>query len=253
LKKKLLQLVDFFNDDTPYYAASLSFFTIFSILPLIALLIVIVSSLPTFSQHLDIIMLYLIDFINPTHSEALTKSIKSFLANTDQLGNIGLFYLLFVFTLFFKDYEYVVNKIYGTEPKSVYKLFFIYLGFLLLIPILLFLLILASTVAKITFSAQFTTFMFMWLMFIILFIMSANKNLTFKTAAFSSLITLISLSVTKNLFGYYVIYNKTYATIYGSFSVALFFFLWIYLSWNIYLYGTKLCAILNKDTQTNED
>jgi membrane protein len=101
LKKKLLQLVDFFNDDTPYYAASLSFFTIFSILPLIALLIVIVSSLPTFSQHLDIIMLYLIDFINPTHSEALTKSIKSFLANTDQLGNIGLFYLLFcIYTIF---------------------------------------------------------------------------------------------------------------------------------------------------------
>ncbi len=30
---------DFLNDDTTYYAASLSFFTIFSILPILALLI----------------------------------------------------------------------------------------------------------------------------------------------------------------------------------------------------------------------
>ena len=47
LFKKALNIVEkFFNDDTTYYAASLSFFTIFSILPIIALVIAIVSSFP---------------------------------------------------------------------------------------------------------------------------------------------------------------------------------------------------------------
>lgn len=198
-------------------------------------------------------MKYILDFINPTHSESLAKSIGSFLTNTDKLGNIGIFYLMFVFTMFFKDYEYIVNKIYGTKTRPLYRLFFLYLGFLILIPVLFFLFIIISTVAKFSFSIHIFTFIFIWIMFIILFMLSANTKVTIYSASISSLVTLIVLSITKSLFGYYVISNTTYATIYGSFSVALFFFLWIYISWSIYLYGTKLCSIINKGRLKNEN
>ena len=240
------KIFNFFNDETPYYAASLSFFTIFSLLPLLALLIVVVSTLPLFSEHLDSMMLYILDFVNPTHSLFLTQSIQSFLANTDKLGSIGIFYLLFVFTMFFKDYEYIINKIYGIPSRAIYKLFFMYLGFLILLPVLFLVFIFISTIATFSFSIHIFTFIFIWIMFIILFILSANQKISLFSSSISSLITLIVLSITKSLFGYYVISNTTYATIYGSFSVALFFFLWIYISWNIYLYGTKLCSIINK-------
>ncbi|WWW12312.1 YhjD/YihY/BrkB family envelope integrity protein [Arcobacter cryaerophilus gv. pseudocryaerophilus] len=53
------------------------------------------------------------------------------------------------------------------------------------------------------------------------------------------------MSITKNLFIYYVVYNKTYTTIYGSLSTLLFSILWIYISWIIYLYGIKICHKLN--------
>jgi len=244
--KRLKTIWNFFNDDTPYYAASLSFFTIFSILPLIALLIVVVSSLPQFASHLDLMMLYLFDFINPTHSTSLATNIDNFLVNTDKLGNIGIFYLLFVFTLFFKDYEYIINKIYGTKTRAIYKLFFTYLGFMILIPLLFAIAIFLSAISHITIVGQIIMFFFVWIFFIMLFLLSANTKVTLNAAAQASLLTLISLSVTKTLFGFYVLYNTAYATIYGSFSVALFFFLWIYISWNIYLYGTKLCTIINK-------
>lgn len=249
----LKKLFNFFNDETPYYAASLSFFTIFSILPLLALLIVVVSTLPVFEQHLDSMMLYIIDFINPTHSTSLAKTISDFLVNIDKLGDIGIFYLFFVFTMFFKDYEYIINKIYGTPSRAVYKLFFMYLGFLILIPILFFVFIVISTFTDFSFSLQLFTFLFIWILFTVLFILSANTHVSFKASMSASFITLIVLSITKSLFGYYVISNTTYATIYGSFSVALFFFLWIYVSWNIYLYGTKLCVIINKDNLKDDD
>jgi len=245
----LKKIFYFFNDDTPYYAASLSFFTIFSILPLIALLIVIISTLPEFSSQLDTIMLYVFDFINPTHSETLSQQLGGFLSNTDKLGSIGIFYLLFVFTMFFKDYEHIVNKIYEVNPRPIYKLFFMYLLFLIFIPLLLFIFIYISTLSTLTdfsFSSQIFSFIFIWIIFIILFILSANTKVSVKAASISSFLTLVILSVTKSLFGYYVISNTTYATIYGSFSVALFFFLWIYISWSIYLYGTKLCYVINK-------
>lgn len=253
MKEKLVKLFEFFDDDTPYYAASLSFFTIFSILPLIALLIAIVSTLPAFSSHLDLMMLYILDFINPTHSEILSKSISGFLANTNDLGSIGTFYLVFVFTLFFKDYEYIINKIYGTKSRALYKLFFMYLSFMIIIPVLFIAFVLVSTISNVTFFGQITMFVFIWIFFIILFMLSANTKIRFTAAAFSSLVTLVTLSVTKNLFEYYVIYNKAYSTIYGSFSAALFFFLWIYISWNIYLYGTKLCSIINQGNIKNEN
>jgi len=247
------RVFDFFNDDTPYYAASLSFFTIFSILPLLALLIVIISNIPTFSQHLDTMMLYIMDFINPTHSSALSVQIKSFLGNTQKLGLIGIVYLLFVFTMFFKDYEYIINKIHEVDSRPIYKSFFLYLSFLIMVPILFFIFILLSTLTDISFFVYLFSVGFVWIVFTLLFTISANKKVNIKASAISSLITLITLSVTKTLFGYYVSANTTYATIYGSFSVALFFFLWIYISWNIYLYGTKLCSILNKAHKSNEN
>ena len=247
------RVFDFFNDDTPYYAASLSFFTIFAILPLLALLIVIISNIPTISQHLDEIMLYILDFINPTHSTMLSIQIGKFLENTEQLGYIGIVYLIFVFTMFFKDYEYIVNKIHGVNARPIYKSFFLYLSFLITIPVLFFVFIFLSTFAELSFFITIFTSLLIWLVFIILFMVSANKKISIRASALSSLITLVTLSVTKTLFGYYVSANTTYATIYGSFSVALFFFLWIYISWNIYLYGTKLCSILNKAQISNEN
>ena len=247
------RVFNFFNDDTPYYAASLSFFTIFSILPLIALLIVVISNIPAVSQHLDTITLYILDFINPTHSTTLTSQLEKFLANTEKLGLIGIIYLLFVFTMFFKDYEYIVNKIHGVNSRAIYKSFFLYFSFLILIPILFFINIFLSTFSNLPLVVYILTSLFTWLIFILLFMISANKKISFGAAAFSSSITLVTLSITKSLFGYYVSANTTYATIYGSFSVALFFFLWIYTSWNIYLYGTKLCSILNKARLSNEN
>jgi len=249
----LKKVFKFFKDDTPYYAASLSFFTIFAILPLIALLIVVISNIPAFSQYLDKIMLFILDFINPTHSEMLTSQIERFLTNTSKLGYIGIFYLTFVFTMFFKDYEYIVNKIHKVPSRAFYKSFFLYLSFLIIIPLLFIIFIVVSTYKE--FSIYISSFasLFIWFVFIILFMVSANTKISFKAAAFSSFLTLITLSVTKTLFGYYVSANTTYATIYGSFSVALFFFLWIYVSWSIYLYGTKLCSILNKARKSDED
>ncbi|MFC2748099.1 MAG: YhjD/YihY/BrkB family envelope integrity protein, partial [Campylobacter concisus] len=37
--------------------------------------------------------------------------------------------------------------------------------------------------------------------------------------------------------------------VYGSFSAVLFFFVWIYISWIIFLYGLKLCAYLSNSSK----
>ena len=251
MRNKIKHIINFFNDDTLYYSASLSFFTIFSILPILALLLVVMSSSPVFSSNIDILMLYVMDFINPTHSQDVTNAITKFLANINDLGNLGIFYLIFVFTMFFKDYEYIVSKIHQTKKRSFMALVFLYISFLLLIPITFVLFasisaLFTNAILQVILSSTFGLFIFT-----ILFKISVNKHITIKASFISAFLTLIVLKITQSLFIYYVLYNTTYSTIYGTLSIMLFMFLWIYISWTIYLYGIKLCHKLNKQDNNN--
>ena len=244
--KTLLKALDsFFNDDTTYYAASLSFFTIFSILPIIALLIAIISSFEIVQGYLDIFITYIFDLLNPTHSEAFINTFKNYISNSDKLGFLGILYMLFVFIMFFKDYEYIVNKIHKAKRKPLLQSFFFYLIFLVTLPLMLAGLNIALSFYENHIFNYLITFLFAWFIFFGLFKLSVNKHIHVKAAAISSLFTLIVLSITKNLFIYYVVYNKTYTTIYGSLAILLFSFFWIYISWIIYLYGIKMCHRIN--------
>lgn len=244
-QKVIAALDSFFNDDTTYYAASLSFFTIFSILPIIALAISIISSLPQFDNYIEIFMQYILELLNPTHSQQFMTQIKNFISNSNHLGSIGMVYMLFVFTMFFKDFEYIVNKIHEAKRKSIYASFFFYLSFIIVLPILFVAYLVITTSFDNPIFNYVISFTFAWIIFYGLFKLTVNRYIYNKAALISSFLTLITLSVTKNLFVYYVVYNKTYTTIYGSLATLLFFFFWIYISWIIYLYGVKLCHELN--------
>ncbi len=245
VKSVVKALDNFFNDDTTYYAASLSFFTIFSILPIIALLIAIISHLQVVQDYLDVFIKYTFDVLNPTKSEAFIETLKNYISNSNKLGWLGILYMLFVFIMFFKDYEYIVNKIHNAKRKPLLTSFFFYLFFLVTLPLMLALLNIALSLYNNSIFNYILTFTFAWLVFYGLFKLSVNKYIYPKAAALSSLFTLIILAITKNLFIYYVIYNKTYSTIYGSLAILLFSFFWIYVSWVIFLYGIKMCHNLN--------
>ena len=239
----------FFDDDTTYYAASLSFFTIFAFLPILALIIAVISNFNLFTPYLNELMNYIVENINPTHSQIIANSINLFLSNTNQLGYLGIGYMLFIFTMFFNDYEYIISKIHNINKRPIYISFFIYFIVLLILPILFagFIYILQFNENDII--TTLLSYLAGWLFFIILFKVSVNKKASFKSLLQSSLATMAILTITKNLFVYYIIYNKTYTTIYGSFSTLLFLFVWIYVSWIIYLYGIKLYSTLDENQE----
>jgi membrane protein len=74
------KIINFLNDDILYFAASLSFFTILAILPILALMIVLVSTLTIFTAYINQFILFALDFLNPTHSEKLLTTISGFLS-----------------------------------------------------------------------------------------------------------------------------------------------------------------------------
>ncbi|WP_304342593.1 YihY/virulence factor BrkB family protein, partial [Campylobacter ureolyticus] len=104
--------------------------------------------------------------------------------------------------------------------------------------------------------AIFLPYIIIWAIFAIVYKISINKQTSNKFILFSSFITSLAWNGSKFAFIKYTFYNKTYTSIYGSFSILLFFLLWIYISWIIFLYGFKIYTILDEkngnDTKNRE-
>ena len=84
-----------------------------------------------------------------------------------------------------------------------------------------------------------------WITFTVLIKISISIKLYWKILLLSSFIIAFVWTLVHKFFLWYIAHSVMYLTIYGSFASIFFFFLWIYISWIIYLYGLKLCKILH--------
>jgi len=91
-----------------------------------------------------------------------------------------------------------------------------------------------------------------WAVFFLAYKISANTHVSTLAATISSFISSLAWYIAKIGFIFYVVHNKTYLSIYGGLSILLFFFLWIYISWAIFLHGLKFCYILDRDDEVEK-
>ncbi len=244
-----------YDPDITMYAASLSFHTIFSVIPLLLVSFSIFIRLPSFERYYERIKSFIFSNLIPAQQEQIASYIDTFLQNSSKLGIIGFVFVLFASIMFFQNYEYIVNKIFKTRPRSFWDSISTYWTLMTLAPIGLALSFYLSTkVQTLLDSYHYTSwidflslfpYLIIWIIFFITYKISSTAWINPKAALLSAFIASFIWDISKNLFVYYVVYSKTYSTIYGSFSAILFFFLWIYISWIIYLYGLKLCQIIN--------
>ncbi len=250
---------DFYDPDIPYYAASLSFYTIFTIIPLLLVSFSIIVRLPNFSTQYERIKSFIFSNIMPASHEKISTYIDTFLANTSKLGVIGFLFIIVASVMFFQNYEYIVGKIFRSKQKSFWSALTTYWTLITLGPLALAASIYFSVrIQKLLDSSQYTSgidflalfpYLIIWMLFFVTYKISTTVNIRFKAALISSFFASLVWYIGKNLFIYYTLHTKTYTTIYGSFSLLLFFMLWIYVSWIIFLYGQKLCYLLNENYQ----
>ena len=252
-------LGDLFDDKIGHYASSLSWSTLFSIIPLLVIMLWVFTTLPVFdSVHQKIESLIFANLL-PTDSKEVMDYINTFMENSNQLGYVGAFYVTFAAVMFFKNYDYIVNDIFSTPSRTIWEAVKTYLLILLIIPAMMGASFYLSSFIQgyldknsITSSIHlfyFLPYLIVWMVFYVLYQMSANTPITISSAMISSFISSLIWYLSKSAFVFYVLYNKTYASVYGSISTLLFFFLWIYISWAIFLHGLKFCDLLNKEEE----
>ncbi|MCF6201442.1 MAG: YihY family inner membrane protein [Hydrogenimonas sp.] len=256
LKRAYCSLKKFYDPDITFYAASLSFYTIFTLIPLLLVSFSIIVRLPNFSEQYEKIKSFIFSNIMPASQETVSAYIDTFLANTSKLGVIGFIFIIIASIMFFQNYEYIVAKIFKAKQKGFWNALTTYWTLITLGPMALagsiylsvkiqYFLDQSTYTSGIDFLSIFP-YLIIWMLFFVTYKISTTVVIRFKAALLSSFFASLIWYMGKNIFIYYTLHNKTYATVYGSFSTLLFFFLWIYLSWIIFLYGQKLCYLLNE-------
>jgi membrane protein len=247
---------DLLDDRLGYYASSLSWNTIFSIIPLLVIFLYIFTTMPVFNELYDKVQSLLFENLMPTQSKVIMDSINTFIANSGKLGMVGVFYVTFAAIMFFINYDYIVNDIFEQKPRGILKSIKTYLLLITLIPAMIgasFYLtnfiqgyLDQTSITSVIHIYYFLPYLIVWMAFYITYQLSANLTISRRAATTSSFIASLIWYLSKSGFVFYVMHNKTYTSVYGSISTVLFFLLWIYISWAIFLHGLRFCYLLHK-------
>lgn len=258
---KLIKHVRFFvhtfvDKELTLFAASLSYYTIFTIIPLLLIMLTLLTSLPSFAEYYETIKTFIFSNLMPVNSEAIMGHIDVFLANSAKMGVIGLVMIIVASLLFFENFEYIANKIFHAESRTLWESITTYWTLMTLTPIALgvsfyitaklAIMIETSSITSGLNILPIVPYVIIWALFFLIFKIGPNAKVNTKATLISSFIISIVFSISKNAFIEYVFYNKSYTTMYGSFSILMFLFLWIYVSWIIFIYGLKLCYIIDR-------
>ena len=237
------------DKELSFYAASLSFYTIFAIIPLLMIFFSIFVNLPNFQSQIEQIRTLILSNILPTHTEVISSYLDTFMQNSSALGMMGLGYTLVASIMFFRNYEYIAAKMFNSTPRKFFDSLIMYWTMITLFPVVLAFSIYFSGEVQKTLKGtadlsvlfDLIPYLLTWIMFFLLFKLSANKPLKILALLASSVLTTAVWLITKWGFVYYVFYNETYKSVYGPISIFLFMMLWIYISWFVLLYGMRFC------------
>ncbi|RAX54720.1 hypothetical protein CCY99_02880 [Helicobacter sp. 16-1353] len=246
LRNRVLEFISFFNN-VETYAASLSLYSLSAIVPLIIIVLSIFLSVPNFQDQVDYLKNIILSNLSPTNTEIIAGYLDQFMENSKTLGMSAFIYVFVASVLFFRNLENISSKLFESKKRGFFDALIVYWALMTLFPLgigvsLYFSLEVQSLLKQVDFMNlfDFIPYITIWILFFILFKILANKPLPFLSLLLSSLITMIVWSLLKWAFVYYVFFNKAYTTIYGSFSILMFFILWIYCSWIVVLYGMRL-------------
>ena len=247
---KLTSVVD---SDIGFYAASLSFYSVLSIIPILWVLFFALNQFGIFDEYFPLLKSFLDQSLMPVHAELILSYLQEFMNNARSMGAMGFVYTLIMSILFYKNYQYVVNKILLVPGHNLMHSIATYVVLAFLMPVTLGLSFYLSDYIQRTIGGGglgvggFTllSHLMIWMLFFVLFKVSPNMHINIRIALKVSFIVSIIWHVAKWLFVQYMVINQTYTSLYGTFSVLLFLLVWVYLSWMLLLHGLKVCYLMH--------
>ena len=249
-----------FEPKLEHYAASLSFSTLFSIVPLLAILISVFTALPAFERLRDALEHFLRANLPLTDPALVMDTIDRFVANTGKLGLLGVGWMMLAAYFFSRTLDYIVQDVCHAPQRNVVRALMTYAGLALLVPVLAALAYgvqdrlaaLLTGLPGLRLLQWGMSLMLSWAIFWLFYQFAPNRRISPSAAAISSFIVALIWLISRDLFLLYAAWAPTYATIYGVIATVILFLWWIYISWAILVHGLRFCILLQRDENRME-
>lgn len=250
-----------FNQDRCLHiAASLTFTTLLSLVPLITIALAMFSAFPVFEDYSAQIKVYLLNNLMPDMAgKIITQYMQQFADSASRLTAVGLAFLAVTAMSMMLTIEQAFNIIWRvSHPRPLLKRLVVYWAVLTLAPLLVGA-SLSLTSWLVGFSMGYAKHvpafgvgvlkalpvLFTTLAFAMLFRLVPNRYVPRSHALIGALVAAFAFESMNRVFGYYISHFPTYKLVYGAFASVPIFLMWIYLSWLAILVGAVIAASLS--------
>jgi len=244
----------YLEKDCQKSAASLTYMTLFAIVPLLTVSYSMFSIIPAFSTVGDQFQALIFSQLLPGNEQIISKYLSDFSTQARKLTAVGVIFLMLSAYFMLKNIEQNFNGIWNVqrERRGVSN-FLLYWAVLSLGPLLLGLAVFMKTylIALRKFVGHYESLNLLdvafewvpWLLtaaaFTLLFVAVPNCKVRFKHAAIGGATTLLVFELIKSGFTF-MVSHSSFNLIYGAFAVVPLFLLWINISWMVILGGAVL-------------
>ncbi len=260
LRILLLTIRGFAKDKCPLSASALTFYSVLSIVPIVAMAFGIAKGFG-FQMFLEKQLLEKF----PGQEEVMNRVVafaRSLLENTKGgiIAGIGIVFLLWTVIKLLSNIELSFNDIWDVKTSRPYgRKFSDYLSIMLISPILFFLsssvtvfittqiTVITQRVALIGMFSPIIFFMLklipyglIWILFIFMYILMPNTKVNFSSGLIAGVIAGTIYQIAQWAYISFQVGMARYNAIYGSFAALPLFLIWIQLSWMIVLFGAEI-------------
>ena len=254
----------FIKDSCIVSASALTFYSVLSLVPIVALVLGIAKGFGVYSLLEN--QLHQQTFTNPEIVDFVLQFANQALENTQGglITGIGIVFLLWAVIKVLGNTELAMNQIWGVvRGRSVTKKFTDYLSIMFIAPI--FVVLISSINVFLTSNLQtiamedgflsyassliitllnFLPFLLVWMVFIFLYMFMPTTRVRFKYALLAGIVAGSVYQVVQWFYIRFQIGVSSYNAIYGSLAALPLLLVWLQLSWSIVLWGTELCYIM---------
>ncbi|MFS2139811.1 YihY family inner membrane protein [Duganella sp. Dugasp56] len=247
------------EESLPQVAGSLTFTTVFALVPLLTIALAIFTTFPLFNSFRSSLEAYFVQSVMPKSiSSTILNYLTMFASKATRLSAVGAVALIFTSIAMMNLIERVFNRIWRVRDERRWsKRILVYWAIVTLGPLLIGV---SLTLSSQVFMATSTlvgdvpvigvliyTILSLALTtagFTLLYVAVPNRDVDWQDAAWGGLVAGLAFEVAKRGFAIFITQFPTYSKIYGALAALPLFLLWVYVSWMITLFGALLVAAL---------
>jgi membrane protein len=248
------------DDRCTQMAASLTFTTLLSVVPVITIALTLFSAFPVFSEYSTPIKEFiLMNMVPETGGRIVTGYMEQFTENASRLTALGLVFLAVTSMLLMLTIDNAFNMIWRvSRPRSLLQRVLVYWAVITLAPLLVgasltltswlvgFSAEYAQQIPKLSMDAiKLIPLLLTTAAFTLMFRVVPNRFVPMRHAITGGLIAAVAFESMNRAFAFYISHFPTYKLVYGAFASVPIFLMWIYFSWLTVLFGAIITASLS--------